>query len=127
MINAIGPASLANTTGGGTPTAGLEAQIARYQKELSNCVNCDSANTREGKETIQAISDKISAAKARLEEITAEKSSDQPNTPNAITSADITARKDALASSVNDKIGTKSVSSSEFTNTPVGGRLDVFA
>ena len=49
--------------------SGLEAQLARYQKELSNCVNCDSAKTAKGKENIQAISGKISSIQTRIEKI----------------------------------------------------------
>lgn len=127
MINAIGPASLASTTGGGTLTTGLETQIARYQKELSNCVNCDSANTREGREKIQTILDKISAAKARLEGIAAEKSNNQPSMPNALISADITTSKDAPALRVKDIIGIESVLASRLADTNVGRLLDVFA
>lgn len=122
MISTIGPSSLASTTAGGTSAAGIEAQIARYQKELSDCVNCDSANTREGKEKIQTISDKISSAKARLEEITARKSSNQPTAPNTATSPDISADKDGPASRVKDNNDAAGL-----PNSNAGTRLDVFA
>jgi hypothetical protein len=48
-------------------TASLQAQLAQYQRQLSDCVNCSSANTPEGKEQIQEISSKISAIKQRIE------------------------------------------------------------
>lgn len=114
MVSAIGPASFAGTNGGGSPTAGIEAQINRYKKELSGCVNCSTANTREGRENIQAISNKISASQARLDEITAAKSSTRPATASSITSPDITASKNAPAPV------------SGLANTNASGRLDVF-
>ena len=126
MITAIGSASPSSTPGG-APTAIIAAQIARYQKELSNCVNCDSANTREGRDTIQTISNKISVAKARLEELALNKSSTPPDIPKAISSAYFSSSKDTIASSVNNKIGTESVSASDLASTTVGRNLDVFA
>jgi hypothetical protein len=69
MVAAIGSSTLPSSSTSVSPTAGLEAQIIRYQKQLSDCVNCDSANTAQGKENIQAISNKISAARAKIEEI----------------------------------------------------------
>jgi hypothetical protein len=73
MVAAIGSSSLPSSTATASPVAGLEAQIVRYQKQLSDCVNCDSANTVQGKETIQQLSDKISAVKAKIEEINVSK------------------------------------------------------
>jgi hypothetical protein len=73
MVAAIGSTALPSSSTSVSPTAGLEAQIIRYQKQLSDCVNCDSANTAQGKETIQEISNKISAAKAKIEEVNVSK------------------------------------------------------
>jgi hypothetical protein len=79
MVAAIGSASVSSSYGAVSPTAGLEAQITRYQKQLADCVNCDSANTAQGKENIQEISNKISAAKAKIEEFNLTKSIGQPS------------------------------------------------
>ncbi|MBI3903130.1 MAG: hypothetical protein HY306_09375 [Nitrosomonadales bacterium] len=68
MISAIGSHAYSAAIGAGSGTVGLEAQLARYQKQLSDCVNCDSARTLEGKTRIEAISSKISELKARIEE-----------------------------------------------------------
>lgn len=47
--------------GGGAPSAtSLQAQLERFQKQLSDCVNCASAKTPQGKADIQAISARIS-------------------------------------------------------------------
>jgi hypothetical protein len=77
MVAAIGSSAFSGNYSPVSPTAGLEAQIAQYQRQLSDCVNCDSANTLQGKETIQAISSKISTAKARVEEINASRTVNQ--------------------------------------------------
>ena len=45
---------------------GLDAQLGRLQKELAECLNCASAKTTDGQSKIQAISDKISAIKSRI-------------------------------------------------------------
>jgi hypothetical protein len=81
MVAAIGSTTLpsSSSTGAWSPVAGLEAQIQRYQKQLSDCVNCDSAKTIEGKKNIQDISDKISTAKAKIEQINQAQSLNQPS------------------------------------------------
>jgi hypothetical protein len=126
MLAAIGSSTFASPDCAGTSGI-LQAQLDRYQKELSDCVDCDSANTRQGRETIQALSNKISAIKARLEEITITKSNTQPATPNARMPAGIEANKDALASGTqcNTVVATASVSGS--ANSTVGSKLDVLA
>ncbi|GGC60326.1 hypothetical protein [Undibacterium terreum] len=53
----------------GAASAALEAQLERYQKELSDCVNCASAKTPEGKAQIDDISSKISSLKTRIEKV----------------------------------------------------------
>ena len=72
MIQATGLTAANSTPGAAVSAAGLEAQLARLQKELSECVNCASANTTEGKAKIQAISDKISVVNARLDAVSVE-------------------------------------------------------
>jgi outer membrane murein-binding lipoprotein Lpp len=53
--------------GGGAPSAvSLQAQLQRYQKQLSECVNCASAKTPQGKSDIQAISARISQIEQRM-------------------------------------------------------------
>ena len=59
-----------NTSAVAPPVAGLEAKLTRLQKELSDCVNCASAKSVEGKRKIQEVSDKIGSVKLRLDKIT---------------------------------------------------------
>ncbi len=67
MIQATGLSQAYSASSLGPASAGLEAQLSRLQKELSDCVNCDSAKTTEGKAKIQAIEGKINAIQARLD------------------------------------------------------------
>jgi hypothetical protein len=67
MVAAIGTTSTFSYTATAKPSAGLEFELAKYQKELSDCVNCDSANTAEGRSNIQELHNKISAIQARIE------------------------------------------------------------
>lgn len=65
---AIGISSVSSIGyGGGAPSATtLQAQLQRYEKQLSECVNCASAKTPQGKADIQAISTRISQVKERI-------------------------------------------------------------
>lgn len=55
-----------HSTGG----AALQGQLARYERELSACVNCSTAKTTEGKQKIQEVSSQIEQIKARIEQAT---------------------------------------------------------
>ncbi|HEY7986539.1 MAG TPA: FlxA-like family protein [Methylophilaceae bacterium] len=58
-----------SASGSNLTAAGIQAQIAIYQRQLSDCVNCSSASTIEGKTEIQDISSKISAAKSQIQQL----------------------------------------------------------
>lgn len=128
MVAAIGsgtlPTSLAASTAT-SPTSGLEAQIVRYQKELSDCVNCDSANTAQGKETIQAISNKISAARARIEEIQLTQSINQPARVDS--QAATTSRQDAVMNNPVDQAGSVSSRPLQSGSATLGSVINVVA
>lgn len=101
--------------------ASLEAQLARYQQELSNCVNCDSANTAEGKETIQALSNKISSVKARIEAIENAK----PATPNTTTITHASTTGDPVAPAEKDQVALVMVPMQ--ADKPIGRFVDAYA
>jgi hypothetical protein len=65
--------------------ASLQAQIAVYQRQLSDCVNCSSASTIAGKNDIQTISSKISAAKSQIQQL--QEQAPPPSSPKATTNA----------------------------------------
>jgi len=68
MVQAISASVRLGQAYGAPASAGLEAQLARFQKILAECVNCDSAKTAAGKAQIQAISEKISVLRERMEQ-----------------------------------------------------------
>ncbi|MFZ6725359.1 hypothetical protein ACO0K2_07660 [Undibacterium sp. MH2W] len=59
--------SSSSTTSDGAAAAALQAQLEQYQHQLSDCVNCSSASTPEGKHAIAEISSKISSLKHVIE------------------------------------------------------------
>jgi hypothetical protein len=77
MISSVGSSLAYDCCPTAKPAAGLDAQIARFKKELSDCVNCESAKTTKGKAKIQAISDKITALTAHAEKATEPKDTNQ--------------------------------------------------
>lgn len=125
MVASIGSAAISSPGVVATPTSGLEAQITRYQKQLSECVNCESAKTPEGKVAIETISNKIDSAKARIDELNAAKLVNQPSLTN----------KPSGAIENNDSVAFKPANSTDqstarapaLTNTTVGSRINVLA
>lgn len=103
MVSAIGASTFQAQSVGAPSVAALEARLARYEKELSECVNCDTADTREGKQAIQELTIRISETRTRIEEVAASKSG-----------------APAVAE-------TAPVSAATYAGGPLGGRLDVFA
>jgi hypothetical protein len=96
-MTAIGSAVTASSQGAVSSVA-LRADLARYEKQLSDCVNCASASTPEGKRNIQDLSAQIGSLKSRL---------------------NVVPRADAAASVGESKTATAS--------SGVGGRIDVYA
>lgn len=67
MVQAIGRST---PSGAGEPAlASLEAQRARYTKQLSECVNCDLAKTAQGKADIEAIAARIGQIDTRIAKV----------------------------------------------------------
>lgn len=71
MSLAIGSSSLSGVSVGQPSRAALAAEVARYQKQLSDCVNCPSSKTLEGKAHIQELSTQISVDQQRIKQIEA--------------------------------------------------------
>ncbi|MFH1494900.1 MAG: hypothetical protein ABIG70_08905 [Pseudomonadota bacterium] len=125
MLNAIGSPEFSSAPGIQS-ASGLEARLARYQRELSNCVKCNTANTREGRESIQALSDKISALKTRIEESANTNPGSHSATPDTKASADVSNSNEAATSIPGDTTRVVATSASGSENTSVGSRLDIF-
>ena len=127
MVSLIGSATYSFPASLGPSTGGLEARLERYQKELSACVNCDSANTREGRQTIQALSNKISEIKMRLEEVAVTQPNTQPIASNKKALADVSANGNVSAPEIRDNSVVATGSALSSATTTAGNRLDVFA
>jgi chromosome segregation ATPase len=97
MLNAIGSSPIYSPSTAGEQTAALKTQLAQYELKLSDCVHCVSASTREGKEKIKELSDKISTAKAHIETIETARANNQSTTYKVRTATDNTVSKDVGA------------------------------
>ena len=53
----------------GATSTNLQAQLTRYQQQLSECTNCASAKTAAGKANIELIAARIGEVKARIENL----------------------------------------------------------
>ena len=125
MISAIG--SSTPYTPPHTNAGGLQAQLDRYQKQLSDCVNCDSANTHEGKETIQALSNKISDIRARIQETEVVSSNSRSTAINSATSAASSTSSVPPATDTQRQGNAVATVASATSATTPGSRLSVFS
>ena len=81
MLSAIGPSVQSSTSSMAASTAAIDAQISRYKKELSNCVNCESADTKQGQADILALTNKIKIAEPQLEKASTARTEQHPPSP----------------------------------------------
>lgn len=134
MVSAIGslPASGVAPTPGSS-TAGAEAQIVRYKKELADCVNCESANTAEGKAAIAAAASKVSIAEARIESISKSNQIESQSSSATTTERATTTANDSRAIAFEggltyeNTVGIESGSASKLSDASAGALVDVFA
>jgi hypothetical protein len=97
MSLAIGSGSLSGVSGGQPSRAALAAEVAHYQKQLSDCVNCPSSKTLEGKAHIRELSTQISVDQQRIKQI--EANGPAANDADASTHADTYTSAGASATS----------------------------
>ena len=131
MVSAIGSSPVTSiASSAAASTAAIEAQIARDKKELSNCVNCESAGTKQGQADIQTLSSKINIAEARLKEISTAKPANQPtglsSTSDAAVSGAAT-NSNSVASIAENKASSESAANLDLSDTSTGRFVDVFA
>lgn len=120
MVSAIG-----SSLSSGSPTAGIEAQVIRYKKELSDCVNCASADTTAGKAAITEAATKVSIAEARIESIAAANQDSKVDAPT--TATDSTTKKYDGALTYERTAGAESGAALTLSAEPAGSRVDLFA
>ena len=67
MVQAVATGAATGYYPAGAPAyAALQGQLQRYQQQLSDCVNCASADTPQGKADIESISARIVQVKGRM-------------------------------------------------------------
>ena len=103
-------------------SAALQAQLAQYQKQLSDCVNCGSSSTSEGKAQIQALNTRIQALQAQLGDIASAKAAQQASRVSQVPAAGAAA--DAGTQSGSSGAGS---GSNGDRPSPPGRLLDVYA
>jgi hypothetical protein len=67
MVSTIASPKGTPPTGGTVTSAGLDAQMQRYQRQLSDYVYAPTAKTPEGKAAIDKVNEKISLVKLQIE------------------------------------------------------------
>lgn len=126
MVNTIGSPASPTIISGSQSTAALEGQLARYQVQLADWVNCPSCKTPEGKAKIAEISDKVRGIEQRLR---ATENAPQVNRPNRTVAASINAQTSQAAptsaSTESSPAGNISVTSHPSTSG-LGNFVDVF-
>lgn len=127
MVQAIGSSAVSGSISTGAAAVGLEAQLVRYQKLLSECVNCDSSKTAKGKADIQAISVKISEVRERIDRITEVKPASQTTELASSTAAKIGTGVDAATSTKKEAANAEPVATSESERATVGSQVNLLA
>lgn len=98
--------------------ASLQAQLAQYQHQLSDCVNCASAQTLDGQVQIQEISGKISALKQTIVQV----SQASPATPDYPAEAATTG-----APGNGNQSGSDALQAGVAANLTVGVNIDTYS
>jgi hypothetical protein len=132
-------ANTAPSSGAGkaSPVA-LQAQLQRFQQQLSDCVNCASADTAQGKSDIQAIAARITELRQRIAQVDgAVRPAGAPATGTSATGASATGTSATGASLTGTSATGTSATGTSATGTSAtgapgasaapAGRIDVFA
>jgi hypothetical protein len=127
MVSANGSPAVCGAVSTPRTAAGVEAQLERYKKELSNCVNCESAKTASGKAAIEAAASKISTAEARIEKITTDKQTVPPAAPSPAAADKRLAAADAVRAAEESKSRFDAASDPRASAWTTGSRVDIFA
>ena len=66
MVQSIGAARIGDGLWPANHSVGQAGELAKLEKELSACINCDTAKTRAGQAKIEAISQRISRIRQQI-------------------------------------------------------------
>jgi hypothetical protein len=123
VIGGIGSQSAAVATPpGNRPNAAgsLDAELAKYQSELADCVSCPSGKTSAGMANITQIASKLDAVKVRI------RAAEQAKTSEQVTSSKIDASREQQSRAAQNAVG----SSPAPDSISAGGRgsiVDLYA
>jgi len=125
MLGAIGPTVVASPSAFGKSTAGFEVQLAHYEIQLSDWINCPSCKTPEGKAKIAEISDKISNIRQRMK--SAEIQRQNAPIKFMVAGTKIVQRTDTSVPVANAQVVDYSNSPTILQTGSIGSRLNAFA
>jgi len=125
MLGAIGPTVVASPSAFGKSTAGFEVQLAHYEIQLSDWINCPSCKTPEGKAKIAEISDKISNIRQRMK--SAEIQRQNAPIKFMVAGTNIVQRTDTSVPVANAQVVDYSNSPTILQTGSIGSRLNAFA
>lgn len=126
MVDAVGMRQalhIRSTDSNVSRPAGLDADLAKWQGQLADWVNCVSAKTPEGKAKIDQISAKISSIKTRMKEAEKAREPDAASKSGPLTPTS-PARLRAVAGADNAGAAVAAVGGEARTD-PMGARADV--
>lgn len=123
MVAAIGAPTGFSAQLPGPSTGGMRAELARYEKALSECVNCASAKTPEGQQEIQRLSAEIARLKARIED--AAKGAGAEGRRASVDPAKANTKSDGLPARADLNSSPQTPRSSD--DVTIGGRIDILA
>lgn len=128
MVSAIGsPPTAGAAPLPGAATAGVEAQLVRLRKELSDCVNCESANTTAGKAAIAAAASKVSMAESRIENLGTPGQSNLPAEAGTAAAHALFSRAPEAALTYGSAVGIESRTALASPAASAGVFVDLFA
>ena len=125
MLGAIGSTGVAGPSGFGKSTAGFEVQLAHYEIQLSDWINCPSCKTPEGKAKIAEISAKISDIRQRMK--SAEIQRQNAPIKFMVAGTNIVQRTDTSVPVANAQVVDYSNSPTILQTGSIGSRLNAFA
>ena len=95
-LSAVGRAATPTLQSGGGQAA-LRAELARFEKQRSDCVNCESAKTLKGQENIRSLDSQIRTLKDQLRAVQQPGSGAAANESRSSTAASTPGRVDVYA------------------------------
>ena len=123
MVAAIGASTGFSAQISGPSTGGMRAELARYEKALSECVNCASAKTPEGQQEIQRLTSEISRLKARIED--AAKGTGAEERRTSVDHAKPNTKSDGLPARADLNSSPRAPHPGD--DVTIGGRIDILA